>query len=61
MVIFFVVLCGANEASEHLFGKVVFFFCIKVFFTDTDNSQDSRGRDGTISYSTAPLPPAYKH
>ena len=26
MVIFFVVLCGANETSEYLFGKVVFFF-----------------------------------
>ena len=27
------------------------------FFTDTDNSQDNRGREGTIFYSTLPLHP----
>ena len=27
-----------------------FFFSIRVFFTDTDDSQDSRGREGTIFY-----------
>ena len=37
------------------------FFFIRVFFTDTDNSQDSRGREGTIFYSTLPLPPAHEH
>ena len=36
------------------------FFSIRVFFTDTDNSQDSRGREGSIFYSTLPLPPAHK-
>ena len=30
-------------------------------FTDTDNLQDTRGREGTISYSTLPLPSAHKH
>ena len=29
-------------------------------FSDTDYSQDSRGREGTI-YSTLALPPAYEH
>ena len=30
-------------------------------FTDTDDSQGSRGREGTIFYSTLPLPPAHEH
>ena len=37
------------------------FFSIRVFFTDTDNSQDSRGREETIFYSTLPLQPAHEH
>ena len=37
------------------------FFSIRFFFTDTDESQDSRGRKGTIFYSTLPLPLAHKH
>ena len=39
----------------------IYFFSIRVFFTDNDDSQDSRGREGTIFYSTLPLPPAHKH
>ena len=32
-------------------------FCLSGFsFTDTDASQDSRGRQGTIFYSNLPLP-----
>ena len=38
-----------------------FFFLSGVFFTDTDDSQDSRGMEGTIFYSTLPLPPAHEH
>ena len=41
--------------------KIYLFFSIKVFFTDTDDSQDSRGREGTIFYSILPLPPAQEH
>ena len=37
-----------------------FFFLSGFSFTDTDNSQDSRGREGP-SYSTLPLPPAHEH
>ena len=38
------------------------FFSLSGFsFTDTDNSQDSRRREGTIFYSTLPLPPAHEH
>ena len=29
--------------------------------TDTDDSQDSRGREGTIFYSTLPILPAHEH
>ena len=36
-------------------------FSIRIFFTDTDDSQNSRGREGTIFYFTLPLPPAHKH
>ena len=37
------------------------FFWIWVFFTDTDDSQDSREREETIFYSSLPLPPAHEH
>ena len=38
------------------------FFLSGFSFTDTDDSQDSRGREETIFYSTLPLPPsAYEH
>ena len=37
------------------------FFSIRVFFTDTDDSQDSRRMEGIIFYSTIPLPPAHEH
>ena len=39
----------------------VFFFLSGFFFTDTDDSQYSRGREGAIFYSTLPLPPAHEH
>ena len=41
--------------------KKKFFFLSRFFFTDTDDSQDSRGREGTIFYSTLPLPSAHEH
>ena len=36
-------------------------FSIRVFFKDTDDSQDSKGREGSMFYSTLPLPPAHEH
>ena len=39
----------------------LFFFLSGFSFRDTDDSQDSRGRDGTIFYSTLPLPPANEY
>ena len=38
-----------------------YFFLSGFSSTDTDDSQDSRGREGTIFYSTLPLPPAHEH
>ena len=38
-----------------------FFFLSGFSFTYTDDSQDSRGREGTIFYSTLPLLPAHEH
>ena len=37
------------------------FFLLGFSFTATDDSQDSKGREGTIFYSTLPLPPADEH
>ena len=47
----------------HYFLKAstTFFFFQGFPFTDTDDSQDSRGREGIIFYSTLPLPPAHEH
>ena len=38
-----------------------FFFLSGFSFTDTDDSQDSKGREGTIFYSTIPLSPTHEH
>ena len=37
------------------------FFLSEFSFTDTGDSQDSRGSEGTVFYCTLPLPPAHKH
>ena len=38
-----------------------FFFLSGFSFTDADDSQDSRGREGIIFYYTLLLPPVHKH
>ena len=38
-----------------------FFFLSGFSFTDIDNLQDSREREGTIFYFTLPLPPTHEH
>ena len=53
-------LFQALVRSFHILTNLI-FFSIRVFFTDTDDSQDSRGREGTIFYSTLPLPPVHEH
>ena len=49
--------------KSHLAVQIwaIFFLYMRVFFTDIDDPQDSRGREGTIFYSTLPLPPAHEH
>ena len=58
--IFWVFICSFT----HLLMFTVFFVCFFLSgfsFKDTDNSQDSREREGTIFYSTLPLLPVHKH
>ena len=43
----------------YAFGVV--FFPIRFSFTDTDDSQDSRGSEGTMFYFALPLPSAHEH
>ena len=38
-----------------------FFFLSSFFFTNIDYSNDSSGKEGTIFYSTLPLPPVHEH
>ena len=52
---------SANSAITHDSVKLILFFLSGLSFTDTDDSQDSRGREGTIFYSTLPLPPTHEH
>ena len=40
---------------------MLYIFLSRFFFTDTEDSQDSRGTEGTIVCSTVPLPPAHEH
>ena len=47
-------------ADKQLF-LIKFFFSIKVFLTDTHDSQDSGGREETTFYFTLPLPRAHEH
>ena len=47
--------------SNFFLSRQNFFFLSGFSFTDTDNSQDSRWREGIIFYSTLPLPPAHEH
>ena len=42
--------------TKLLFKYNFFFFLSGFSFTDTGDSQDSKGREGTIFYSTLPLP-----
>ena len=42
------------------FNHFFFYLFFHSSFTDTDNSQDRRGRRGP-SYSTLPLPPSHEH
>ena len=50
-----------TSTQQLLFRVSYFFFFLSGFsFTDTDDPQDSSGREGTIFYSTLPLPSAHE-
>ena len=49
------------NTNQSDFRPLDLFFLLGFSFTETDDSQDSRGREGTIFYSTLPLPPAHEH
>ena len=51
--------CKQQSANDLL--QTANFFLSGFSFTDTDDSHNGRGREGTIFYSTLPLPPAHKH
>ena len=53
------VLSCTNQTARLPFKRLCFFFLSSGFsFTDTDNN---RGREETIFYSTLPLPPAHEY
>ena len=39
----------------------IIYFLSGFSFTGTDDSQNRKGREEAIFYSTLPLPPAYEH
>ena len=52
-----------RQISPNIFYlSLSFFSFVSDFsFTDTDDAQDSREREGTIFYSTLPLPPVHEN
>ena len=60
IVTFFYIIINRKHVSTK-FIYIYIFFLSGFSFTDTDDSRDRRGREGTIFYSTLPLPPAHGH
>ena len=59
------IVCDSEKYEDFLMKQDIYIY-IYIFlsgfsFTDTDDLHDSRGREGTIFYSTLPLPPALEH
>ena len=52
---------NASNISSNIENFIIFFFLSGLSFTDTANSQDSRGREGTFFSSTLSLPPPHEH
>ena len=50
-----------NCISGRLNNIYFSFFLLGFSFTYNDDSQGSRGREGTFAYFTVPLPPAHEH
>ena len=56
-ILSFISICFSDQCFNNLFLKELFFFLSGFSFTDTDDSRGCWGREGTIFYSTLPLPP----
>ena len=58
-----VITCNLKHKKESYEPRYNYIFFLSGFsFKDTDDSQDSRGREGRIIfYSTLPLPPNHEH
>ena len=58
-----VITCNLKHKKECYEPRYKYIFFLSGFsFKDTDDSQDSRGREGRIIfYSTLPLPPTHEH
>ena len=54
-------ILGKQEIFRDIIIFLIIFFLSGFSFTDTDNSHDSREREGTIFYFTQPLSPAQGH
>ena len=50
-----------KQPLEVFYRKKCVFFLSGFSFTDTDDSLDRRGKEGTIFYSTLPFPPAHEY
>ena len=50
-----------EKNRTNITAAINFFFLSLLSFTNTDDSQGSRGREETIFYFILPLPPAHKH
>ena len=61
IVLSFSVVVASELRVHYYFVLNQNFFSIRIFFTDTDDSHGSRGREGAIFYSILPLPPAHEH
>ena len=51
--------CGLKY--EYIYIYIYIYILSGFSFTDTNDSQDSAGREGTFFYSMLPLPPAHEH
>ena len=56
-ILSFISICFSDQCFNNLFLKELFFFLSGFSFTDTDDSRGCWRREGTIFYSTLPLPP----
>ena len=60
-IIFLLKFKSMIRILQYFFQRFHFFLLSGFSLTDTVDSQDSKGREGTVFYSPLPLPPAHEH